>query len=192
MSESTRYTVLGMVRRRPSAYGYALVDEASRWQGPLGVAPAPRAVYKALRDLSATHLIEPLEVAVDQRAEGPNRRRFVATPAGDQRFVEWLRTPPRTFTDLFRRIAAARRDDLPVLLEVVIVAEHTLLAQQRDLRVPEVEMLLARRASWETVSAALMEAAEWAEIAPRATFLRDLRRALESLIEQPADGTSVS
>jgi DNA-binding PadR family transcriptional regulator len=181
-----------MVRRRPSAYGYALVDEASRWQGPEGVAPAPRAVYKALRDLSAAHLIEPLEVAADQRLDGPNRRRFIATSEGERRFVEWLRMPPETFTDLFRRIATARREDLPMLLEHVIAAEHVLLAQQRDLRVPEIETLLARRASWESISAAFLEVAEWIEVAPRATFLRDLRRTLTDLIDHSKDTSALS
>lgn len=188
MSESTRYMVLGMIKRRPRVHGYALASEVRGWKGPAGVVPAMRTVYNALDRLNAAQLIEPLPLAVGEPSDVLSRRRFVATPAGDQQFDEWMRTPPQEFTDLFRRLAVAQRADLPVLLDVVIDAEHLLLAQQRDLREPEVETLLARRAPWETVSAALMEAAEWAEIAPRATFLRDLRRTLQHLID---DGAAV-
>lgn len=179
--------VLGMVRRRPS-YGYRLVEELRRWPGPPGVAPAPRSVYKALQTLSEERWIEPLAATADRAPDGPSRRRFAATPEGERRYADWLRSPPTSFTELFRRIATARRDDLPALLELVIDAEHVLLADHRELRAPEVASLLTGRAPWEAVSGALMAAAQWNEIASRATFLRDLRRALEEVLEHTDAG----
>jgi DNA-binding PadR family transcriptional regulator len=182
MSDSTRYMVLGMVRRRPS-YGYRLVEELRQWPGPPGVAPGPRAVYKALQALSEEQWIEPLEATTDRAPDGPSRRRFAATEEGARRYEDWLRSPPESFIELFRRIASARRDDLPALLALVINAEHVLLADHRELRAPEVESLLATRAPWEAISGALMAAAHTNEVASRATFLRDLRRVLEEVLE---------
>jgi len=189
VSESTRLTVLGMVRRRPRSYGYSLVDEVQRWSGPEGVVPAPRAVYKALEVLRDGRLIEPLQVVSDRDVGGPSRRRYIATPAGERRYEAWLSSPPESFADLFRRLATAREDDLPELVELVVTAEHQLIAHHRDLRAPEVGSLVKEQAPWEAVCAAALAAAERNEVASRATFLRDLRRTLEDLRERPNAGT---
>jgi DNA-binding PadR family transcriptional regulator len=188
MSRSTQNTVLGMLRRRPG-YGYALVDEVGRWQGPTGVAPAPRAVYKALQELSADELIQTREALTDRRPQGPSRRRYAVTPEGVRRYETWLQSSPDSFNDLFRRIATAQRDDLPALLTLVIDAEHRLIAQHRELRAPEVATLLSKRASWEAVAGALLASAEYNDIASKATFLRDVREAIEELLEPSQDET---
>lgn len=189
MAQSTQNTVLGMLRRRP-AYGYGLVDEVSRWRGPAGVAPAPRAVYRALQELSAEELIEAREAPTDRRPDGPNRRRYATTTKGVQRYEEWLQSTPESFADLFRRIATAREDDLPVLLTLVIDAEHMMLAQHRELRAPEVETLLAEGAPWTAVSSALLASAHYTDVAAKATFLRDVRETIEEMLDQTQDRTN--
>jgi DNA-binding PadR family transcriptional regulator len=180
VSESTRYTVLGLVVRRPT-YGYALAELLRRWPLPEGHAPPARAIYKALRSLSDEHLIEPQDSALDREPDGPSRRRYGATPEGERRFEQWLAAPSQTFAELCLRIGTARRTDLPVLIEIVQQAEHQLLARHRDLRTPEVETLIAKGASWELIVAALLAKIEYSEIAARSAVLRDLRRALEDV-----------
>lgn len=188
MAQSTQKTVLGMLRRRP-AYGYGLVDEVRRWNGPEGVAPAPRAVYRALQELSASELIEEREAPTDRRPDGPNRRRYAVTPEGVRHYEDWLKSPPQSFNDLFRRIATARQDDLPLLLSLVIDAEHLLLAQHRELRAPEVATLVAEGAPWEAVASALLASAHYSDVASKATFLRDVRETIEEMLDQADGGT---
>jgi DNA-binding PadR family transcriptional regulator len=180
VSESTRYTVLGLVARRPT-YGYALAELLSRWPLSDGLAPPRRSIYKALRSLSEEHLIEPQDSAIDREPDGPSRRRYGATPEGERRFEEWLERPSQTFAELCLRIGTARRKDVPVLIDIVRQAEHQLLARHRELRTPEVETLISQGASWELVAAALLAKIEYSEIAARSAVLRDLRRALEDV-----------
>lgn len=180
MSESTRYTVLGLVVRRPT-YGYALAELLRRWPLSEGLAPPPRSIYKALRSLSDEHLIEPQDSALDREPDGPSRRRYGATPEGEERFEQWLARPSQTFSELCLRIGTARRKDVPVLIDIVRQAEHQLLARHRDQRTPEVETLIAQGASWELIAAALLSKIEYSQIAARSAVLRDLRRALEDV-----------
>jgi DNA-binding PadR family transcriptional regulator len=180
VSESTRYTVLGLVVRRPT-YGYALAELLSQWPLPEGHAPPARSIYKALRSLNDEHLIEQQASALDNEPDGPSRQRYGATPEGERRFEEWLARPSQTFSELCLRIGAARRTDVPVLIDIVQQAERQLLARHRDLRTPEVETLIAKGASWESVVAALLAKIEYSEIAARSAVLRDLRRALEDV-----------
>jgi len=172
--------VLGLVVRRPT-YGYALVEQLRRSPLPEGLAPPSRSIYKALRSLSDEHLIEPQDSALDLEPDGPNRRRYGATPEGERRFEKWLAQPSSTFADLCLRIGTARRTDLPVLIDIVQRAEHELLARHRELRTAEVETLIAKGASWESIVAALLAKIEYSEIAARSAVLRDLRRALEDV-----------
>lgn len=180
VSESTRYTVLGLVVRRPT-YGYALAELLRHSPWPEGLAPGPRSIYKALRSLSDEQLIEPQDSALDREPDGPNRQRYGATPEGERRFEQWFARPSQNFADLCLRIGTARRTDLPVLIGSVQHAEHQLLARHRDLRTPEVETLIANGASWESIVAALLAKIEYNEVAARSAVLRDLRRALEDV-----------
>jgi DNA-binding PadR family transcriptional regulator len=176
MSEATRLTVLGMVRRRPHSYGYAIVDEVSRWSAPEGVAPSVRGVYKALEALRDGELIAPAS-AVD--GTSVQRRRYVATPKGEERYLDWLHSPTESFADLFRRLGSAKHSDLPVLIELVRTAEHELVTLNQDLQPSEPASLVDAGASWADVSAAILQTAEWNESAARAGFQRSIRRELE-------------
>jgi DNA-binding PadR family transcriptional regulator len=188
VSESTRYAVLGLVARRPT-YGYALVEQLGH--GPLeeSLVPTHRSIYKMLRALKEEQLIELLDSEHDREPDGPSRRRYGVTPEGERRLEAWLRSRPETFTDLRLRVAAARQQDLPLLIDVVRDAEHACLARLQELRAPDVASLSHRGGSWEAVSAALLSSIEVSEVAGRSKLLRDLRRELEALCAAtPAPG----
>jgi DNA-binding PadR family transcriptional regulator len=180
VSESTRYAVLGLVARRPT-YGYALVEQLGH--GPLeeSLVPTHRSVYKMLRALKEEGLIELLDSERDREPDGPSRRRYGVTADGERRLEAWLRSPPHTLTDLRLRVAVARRDDVPALIDVVRVAEHACLTRLQELQAPRVASLSTRGGSWEAVSAALLASIEIGEVAGRSKLLRDLRRELEAL-----------
>jgi DNA-binding PadR family transcriptional regulator len=177
VSKSTHYAVLGLVAQRPT-YGYALVDRLRRWPLDDALVPAQRGVYKALRALSDEHLIEPQVSPLDREPDGPSRRRYGVTPAGAQRFEEWLEGPPATWGELWLRLGAASSKDVPALLRLVTAAEHECLARLEELAPPELEELVAGGAPWETVSTAMLATVEISELAARSRLLRDLRRAL--------------
>jgi DNA-binding PadR family transcriptional regulator len=165
-----------MVRRRPHSYGYSIVDEVSRWSAPEGVAPSGRAVYKALEALRDGELIAPVATT---DATSVQRRCYVATPMGEERYESWLRSPTSSFADLFRRLGSARHSDLPVLIELVRDAERRFVTSAQDLDLTEPASLVDAGASWGEVSAAILQATEWNENAARAGFLRNVRRELE-------------
>jgi DNA-binding PadR family transcriptional regulator len=186
VSESTRYAVLGLVARRPT-HGYALVEQIRRWPLDPALVPSGSSIYKALRRLSEERLIEPLGTDADQDGERPGRMTYGATVEGEQRFEEWLRRPPTTYEDLCMRVGAARRQDVPLLIEFVVNAEHACLARLQGLRMPEVEALLARGAPWDVIANVVLGKTEAAEIAGRSKVLRDLRRTLEVVERHDAD-----
>jgi DNA-binding PadR family transcriptional regulator len=185
VSESTRYTVLGLVARRPT-YGYALVEQLRHWPLSVGLVPPRRSIYKALHVLSEQQLIAPQDSPLDRDPDGPSRRRFAATAEGERRYEEWLRSQPQSFADLCLRIGTARRKDLPALIEMVIAAEHECLARHQELQAPEIEALIAKGASWEAITAALLATIEYTEVAARSKVLRDLRGMLEELRDHDA------
>jgi DNA-binding PadR family transcriptional regulator len=158
-----------------------LVEQIRRWPLEPGLVPTGSSIYKALRRLSHEQLIEPLESAVDPGPDRLGRTTYGATAEGEQRFETWLRRPPTTYEDLCMRIGAARRQDVPMLIEFVSSAEHACLARLQGLRMPEVESLIARGAAWDVISTVLLGTTEAAEVAGRSKVLRDLRRTLETL-----------
>ena len=180
MSESTRYAVLGLVARRPT-HGYALVEQIRRWPLDPALVPTGSSIYKALRRLSEERLIVAQGSELEREADRLGRTTYGATAEGEERFAAWLRRPPSTYEDLCMRIGAARRQDLPMLIDFVSNAEHACLARLQGLRMPEVESLAARGASWEVMSSVLLGRTEAAEVAGRSKVLRDLRRTLEAL-----------
>jgi DNA-binding PadR family transcriptional regulator len=180
LSEATRYAVLGLVARRPT-HGYALVEQIRRWPLDPALVPTGSSIYKALRWLSREELIEPLDATLDREPERLGRMTYGATAAGEERFEAWLRRPPTTYEDLCLRVGAARPEDLPTLIAFVASAERACLERLQGLRMPEVESVIARGASWGVVATVLLGRTEAAEVAGRSKVLRDLRRTLEAL-----------
>ncbi|HET6509553.1 MAG TPA: PadR family transcriptional regulator [Baekduia sp.] len=183
MSASTRYAVLGLVARRPT-YGYALLQQLRRWSvDPDSVRSS--SVYTALTRLEQDALIEPLGPATASGTDRQPRLTYGATPAGEQRFAEWLATAPTSYDDLRLRIALARPRDLPLLVEFVVAAEEACLQRLQQLDVPSLESLTTRLAPWEAVSGAILGTLDTAELAGRAKWLQEVRVALDSLREYP-------
>lgn len=183
MSPSTRYAVLGLVARRPT-YGYALLQQLRRWSiDPSQVRSS--SVYTALTRLEQDALIEPLGPAAASGTERQPRLTYGATPAGQERFAQWLVTTPASYEDLRLRIALARPRDLPVLLGFVVAAEETCLQRLQQLDVPPIESLTTRHAPWEAVAGAIIGTLDAAELTGRAKWLQDVRVALASLLDYP-------
>jgi hypothetical protein len=74
-----------------------------------------------------------------------------------------------------------------VLLDLVVREEHALLAQHRELRIPEVDKLVAQPAPWEEIIAAFLGSAKLNEVSSQLTFLYTLRRTLEELLDKTTD-----
>lgn len=186
MSASTRYAVLGLVARRPT-YGYALLQQLRRWSvEPSAVRSS--SVYTALTRLEQDALIEPLERAATNGTDRQPRVTYGATPAGEQRFAEWLTTPPSSYDDLRLRIALARPQDLPVLIGFVVAAEETCLQRLQELEPPPIASLTSRQAPWEAVTGAILGTLDTAELVGRAKWLQEIRMTLESLRDYPDPG----
>jgi DNA-binding PadR family transcriptional regulator len=191
VSESTRYAVLGLVARQPT-HGYALVEQIRRWPLDPALVPTGSSIYKALRRLSYEQLIQPLDADRDAAPERSGRTTYGATAEGQQRFEAWLRRPPTTYEDLCMRLGAARRQDLPLLIEFVADAERACVDRLQGAHMPAAESLAARGAQWSVISAVLLGKVEVAEAAGRAKILRELRQTLESLQQyEPDTPTSV-
>ncbi|MES1193985.1 MAG: PadR family transcriptional regulator [Solirubrobacterales bacterium] len=183
MSASTRYAVLGLVARRPS-YGYALLQQLRRWSvEPEAVRSS--SVYTALTRLEQDALIEPLGPSATSGTDRQPRVTYSATPAGEQRFAEWLATPPSSYDDLRLRIVLARPTDLPVLIGFVIAAEEACLQRLQQLEAPPIASLTSRLAPWEAVAGAILGTLDTAELAGRAKWLQEVRVTLESLRDYP-------
>lgn len=183
MSASTRYAVLGLVARRPS-YGYALLQQLRRWSiEPEGVRSS--SVYTALTRLEQDSLIEPLGPAAAAGTDRQPRLTYGATAAGQERFAQWLATAPASYDDLRLRIALARPEDLPMVINYVIAAEEAALQRLQQLDVSPFDALTSRPASWEAVSGAILGTLDSAELAGRVKWLQDVRVALESLRGYP-------
>ena len=183
MSASTRYAVLGLVARRPT-YGYALLQQLRRWS----VEPAAvrsSSVYTALTRLEQDALIEPLGPSAISGTDRQPRVTYGATPAGEQRFAEWLTTAPSSYDDLRLRIALARPADLPVLTGFVATAEEACLQRLQELDAPPIASLTSRLAPWEAVTGAILGTLDTAELAGRAKWLQEVRVTLESLRDYP-------
>jgi DNA-binding PadR family transcriptional regulator len=183
MSASTRYAVLGLVARRPT-YGYALLQQLRRWSvEPTTVRSS--SVYTALTRLEQDALIEPLGRSAASGTDRQPRVTYGATPAGEQRFAQWLATPPSSYDDLRLRIALARPADLPVLIGFVVAAEEACLQRLQELDSPPIASLTARLAPWEAVAGAILGTLDAAELAGRAKWLQEIRMTLESLRDYP-------
>jgi DNA-binding PadR family transcriptional regulator len=186
MPEVTRHAILGMVRRRPT-YGYRLHDRLlQRWPSGDVFAPNQRTVYKILKSLEDDGLVQGSDVPVD----GRTRRRFEVTPEGSRRYADWLSSDPETFAELILRLATATEEDLPLLIPLVVAAQHRLLELHSQLDAPNVGVLLARAAPWSRVLASLLEMVEYKQVASRVEILHDLRRTLEDVQRARPPGSS--
>jgi DNA-binding PadR family transcriptional regulator len=196
MAESTRYAVLGLIVRE-STYGYAVAEELRRWPVDEGRAPTERAIYRALDWLTSEGFIEPHEPTVVDierlatnragRSAAENaartaliRRIYAATPDGERRFDEWLRSPITSEEELWWRLGASRPCDLPALIAAFRQAEDTWLGRLQAQPSPAVDSILTR-SSWAATRAALLGTFRAEQLGGQLQLVRQLLEILEAL-----------
>jgi len=89
------YALLGLIRQRPQ-YGYEILQS---WSTNLGLIwnVKPANLYLALNKLERQRLLNVSRVPGEA---SPERKVFTLTPAGEEAFLTWMRTPvasPRAF-----------------------------------------------------------------------------------------------
>ena len=91
------FALLGLIRRGP-IYGYDLIQKLSLpdspskvWQVKIGQ------IYAYLNKLEEQGYLTSTR---QQQSDYPARRFYTITPAGEQAFLEWMRTPVSTVRDL--------------------------------------------------------------------------------------------
>lgn len=89
------YALLGLIRQQPQ-YGYDLLHN---WSATLGLIwhVKPASLYAALNKLEQQGLLTATRVPGEA---SPERKVFSLTPAGNEAFLTWMRTPvatPRAF-----------------------------------------------------------------------------------------------
>ncbi|MEW5849629.1 MAG: PadR family transcriptional regulator [Myxococcota bacterium] len=83
-----RLLVLGVLRLRGQAHGYAVHRELAAWRVDTWTRVKPGSVYHALKQLSKERKIK--AVSVEESAEGPGRTRYELTQKGHAEFLALL------------------------------------------------------------------------------------------------------
>lgn len=83
-----RLLVLGVVRRRERAHGYAVHRELVAWRIETWTRVKPGSIYHALKQLTKEGRLT--ELGAEDSAEGPGRTFYGLTPEGDREFLERL------------------------------------------------------------------------------------------------------
>lgn len=189
MSTPTRKAVLAVVTRRPT-YGAAVVDQLRRWSVDPDLVPKS-SVYTALTRLEQGGLIEPRGPAPASTDRQP-RMTYGATSAGKREVDLWLSGRPVSYVDLRLRIALARPRDLERLIDFVTEAETVCLDQLTGASPGPFARRGDRGGSWEALCGVILGTMETAELAGRASWLRDARIALMAMSDHPSRLRSVS
>lgn len=178
--ENTRYAVLGSLLQRGPVHGYALIERIRELPLDEAELPSNSSVYRALTSLSNDELVELLPDADDE--SGMVKKTYGATEAGELHFERWLRRAPSTYEDLLTRIWAARRRDLPALIDFVVAAELQCRDRLEVMPLYDVGLLYASETPWHTIAAQLSTRIEAAELATRAQVLGRLRDEMRGLL----------
>lgn len=112
-------TILGLLCPQ-ATYGYDLKHTYDRFFGlkkPLAFGQVYSTISRLIRDGY-------IEALGDERGDGPDRKRYAATPGGRRRIAEWMFTPdspsPHLQSNLFAKtiIALLLGDDAELLLDL--------------------------------------------------------------------------
>jgi DNA-binding PadR family transcriptional regulator len=178
--ENTRYAVLGSLLQQGPGHGYALIDRIRELPLHEAELPSNQSVYRALTSLSNDELVELLPDVGDE--SGMAKKTYGATEAGELQFERWLRRAPSTYEDLLTRIWAARRRDLPALIDFVAAAELQCRDRLEAMPVHDSGLLYTAGTAWHTIAAQLTTRIEAAELATRAQVLGRLRDEMRELL----------
>ena len=129
------YALLGLIRQRPQ-YGYEILQN---WSTNLGLIwnVKPANLYLALNKLERQGLLNVSRVPGEA---SPERKVFTLTPAGEEAFLTWMRTPvasPRAFRqEWFARLyffPQVPPDTIRELYAAQLVTAERWLAEQNTL-----------------------------------------------------------
>ncbi|HET7590020.1 MAG TPA: PadR family transcriptional regulator [Solirubrobacterales bacterium] len=121
--------LLGLLLERPG-YGYELAQRLNERMGPTWKL-TPSSIYPVLERLEADALVRRTVKEMPGRQRQRERVMYHATEAAAGAFEDWLRRPARRApirTELLARIAVARPQDAPRLLESLDEYERDCLA----------------------------------------------------------------
>ena len=113
------YALLGLIRQQPQ-YGYDLLQN---WSSNLGIIwnVKPASLYAALNKLEQQGLLTSTHMPGEA---SPKRKVFNLTPAGEEAFLAWMRTPVAT-PRAFRQEWFARLYFFPQVPQELIHALYT-------------------------------------------------------------------
>jgi len=157
------YALLGLIRQQPQ-YGYDLLQN---WSATLGLIwnVKPASLYAALNKLEEQGLLNSMRVPGEA---SPARKVFNLTPAGEETFLAWMRTPvasPRAFRqEWFARLyffPQVPQEIVHALYTAQLDAAEQWLAEQKTLDLTgsffEAQVRAFRRSQIEGILAYLQE-----------------------------------
>lgn len=188
---SLQLVVLGEVIERPG-YGYQLTQ---RLQARIkGAEFGDQTVYPALRALERKRYVRQRALGADRLAE-PHKARiwYEAEDAGREHFAAWFGTPleQKPLRDELRlRIAAARIEDLPLLLDVLHDLEQSLMDRTQELAGPgggvDVDELIASKGDWRVAGQVWLRRSEISYLASTIETIHDARRLMLAALKRHA------
>ena len=123
------YVILGLVRRQP-IHGYELLQ---RWNEPNGISMVWRVkqglLYAALEKLEQLGNLDSLLIPGDS---SPPRKEYRITAAGEQAFLDWMKTPVSAARD-FRQDFLARlffRQDVDPVVAEALFSQQEIICQR--------------------------------------------------------------
>jgi DNA-binding PadR family transcriptional regulator len=190
---SVKYAVLGLLAQR-RGYGYDLVQRFEEQVGPAWQLNAG-AIYVALDKLEQEGLVR--QIASDGHAPAARRRTargaprviYEATPAGRERFEDWMAagssmSPLRE--ELHLKLALSHPRNLPRLIELTYEQEQACLERlEQYLGGSSFDDLLASAQPWSAVASVMVRDAEIAHLQATVEWLRRIREAMRWLRERP-------
>lgn len=181
---SVKHAVLGLVIERPG-YGYELVQRLE--QRIEGWRPSETAVYPALRSLRTDGMIRARDVAGSTGSAHRGVVWYEATDAGREEFRAWVRAPAELSPqrDAFAlRVAFARVEDLPCLVELTRELEQACLDRMAELG--EQHPADARADDWRDVGQLWLRRTEAAQLAVKIEAMQHVRAAMKRTIQRHA------
>jgi len=190
---SMKYAVLGLLAQR-RGYGYDLVQRfeeqiGSGWQLNAG------AIYVALDRLEQEGLVRPVPtedgapLTRRRTVRGAPRVIYEATPAGLDRFEEWM-TTRSTMTplreELHLKLALSRPHNLERLIELTYEQEQACIERLQDSSEDRpFEDLLRDEEPWPAIASVMVRDAEIAHLQATVEWLRRVREGMRVLQERP-------
>ena len=134
---TVRLLVLGVIRRRGAAHGYAVHRELTSWRVDTWTRVKPPSIYHAIKQMNREGLLD--EATPEGGSRGPARVAYHLTPAGESAFLEHLETALRSpdIEEFGAGIAFMRclpRARAAALLEAQRATTETIAAQLDEMK----------------------------------------------------------